>query len=113
MARHYSNEIPAWQLVDSYFPARTDKKENQIFLIYDEMRKYLATYEEAVSQIWLCNFSILNFIIYEESLIFFFISAPSHLIDVNINYSVCCFCFFLLRISIFILFLNYQDSMKN
>ncbi len=41
------------------------------------MRKYLGIYEEAVS---LCNFSILNFIIYEENLIFFFISAPSHLI---------------------------------
>ncbi len=60
----------------------TDKKENQIFLIYkeiqsgavaksymrkgfliyDEMRKYLPIYEEAVSHIWLCNCSIMNFL---------------------------------------------------
>jgi hypothetical protein len=64
----------------------TDKKENQIllifeeiqsgavaksymrkgFLIYEEMRKYFPIYEEAV----------LNF-----NLIFFFISAPSPLLD--------------------------------
>ena len=45
------------------------------FLIYEEMRKYLVKYEEAVSHIWLCNCSILNFHIYEENLIFFFISV--------------------------------------
>ncbi len=39
------------------------------------MLKYLIIYEEAVNHIWLCNWSILNFLIYEESLIFFFISA--------------------------------------
>ncbi len=70
---------------------RTDKKENQIFLIfkeiqsgavaksymrkgfliYEEMRKYFSIYEEAVSHIWLCNCSILNFLIYEENLISF------------------------------------------
>ncbi len=33
-------------------------------------------YEEAVSHIWLCNCSILNFLIYEENLIFFSISVP-------------------------------------
>ncbi len=71
----------------------TDKKENQIFLIYkeiqsgavaksymrksflmyEEKRKYLTIYEdeEAVGHIWLCNCSILNFLIYEENLIFF------------------------------------------
>ncbi len=43
------------------------------FLIYEEMRKYLVIYEEAVSQIWLCNRSHLNFLIYEENFIFFFI----------------------------------------
>ncbi len=46
------------------------------FLIYQEMRKYLPIYEEAVSHIWLCNCSILNFLMYEESFIFFFISVP-------------------------------------
>ncbi len=81
------------------FPC-TDKKENQIFLIYkeiqseavvksymrkgfliyEEMRKYFdyyyfPIYEEAVSHIWLCKCSILNFLIYEENLIFFFISV--------------------------------------
>ncbi len=45
------------------------------FLIYEEMRKYLRIYDEAVSHIWLCNCSILNFLIYEENLIFFFISV--------------------------------------
>ncbi len=76
----------------------TDKKENQIFLIYKEilsgavaksymrkgfliyveMRKYFPIYEETVSHIWLCNCSVLNFLIYEENLIFFFISVASH-----------------------------------
>ncbi len=43
-------------------------------LIYKEMRKYLTIYEEVVSHIliWLCNFSILNFLMCEENLIFFF-----------------------------------------
>ncbi len=45
------------------------------FLIYEEMRKYFPIYEEAVSHLWLCNCSILNLLIYEESLIFFFISV--------------------------------------
>ncbi len=39
------------------------------------MRKYFPKYEEAVSHTWLCNCSILNFLIYEENLIFFFISV--------------------------------------
>jgi hypothetical protein len=46
------------------------------FLIYEEMRKYLTKYEVAVSHIWLCNRSILNFLIYEENFILFFISVP-------------------------------------
>ncbi len=70
----------------------SDKKENKIFLIYkeiqsgavaksdmrkgfttyEEMRKYFP-YEEVVSHIWFCNWSILNFLIYEANLIFFFI----------------------------------------
>ncbi len=45
------------------------------FLIYEEMRKYLLIYEEAVIHIWLCNCSILNFLIYDENFILFFISA--------------------------------------
>ena len=46
-------------------------------LIYEEMRKYFPIYEEAPIHIWLCNCSILNFLIYEENSIFFFISVPS------------------------------------
>ncbi len=45
------------------------------FLIYEEISKYLTIYEEAVSNIWLCNRSHLNFLIYEENLIFFVISV--------------------------------------
>ncbi len=67
----------------------TDKKEKKIFLIYKEIQngavaksymmngfliykelhKYLTKYEEAVSYIWLCNCSILNFLTYEENVI--------------------------------------------
>ncbi len=47
------------------------------FLIYEEMRKYFLIYEEAISHIWLCNCSTLNFLKYEENLIFFFISAST------------------------------------
>ncbi len=52
-----------------------DKKENK-------MRKYFPIYEEAVSHIRLCNCSTLNFFIYEENLIFFFISE---IVDRQIN----------------------------
>ncbi len=65
----------------------TDKKENKIFLIYkeiqsgavaksymrkgfliyEEIRKYFPIYGEAVSHIWLCDCSNLNFPIYEEN----------------------------------------------
>ncbi len=47
------------------------------FLIYEEMRKYLVKYEEAVSHRWLCNWSIWNYLIYEENFILFFISTQS------------------------------------
>jgi hypothetical protein len=47
------------------------------FLIYEEMRRYFPRYEEAVSHICLCNCSVLNFLIYEGTLIFFFISVVS------------------------------------
>ncbi len=49
----------------------------QSFLIYEEMRKYFPIYEEAGSHIWLCNCSALNFPIYEENFLFFFISAET------------------------------------
>jgi hypothetical protein len=75
----------------------TDKKENKIFLIdkeiqngavaksymrngfliNEEMRKYFAIYEEAVSHIWLCNCSILNFLICQGKFDFLFISVIS------------------------------------
>ncbi len=45
------------------------------FLIYQEMRKYLTMYEEAGCHIWLCNRSHLNFLIYEENFIFYFIGV--------------------------------------
>ncbi len=47
------------------------------FLIYEEMRKYFPIYEEAVSHIWLCSCSILNFLIYEEILFSFLSVHPS------------------------------------
>jgi hypothetical protein len=40
----------------------------------EEMRKYLTIYEEAVSYMTL-NLSLLNFLIYAENFIFFFISV--------------------------------------
>ncbi len=88
---------------DYILPGCTIKKENQTFLIhkkirngavaksymrkgflmYEEMRKYLTIYDEAVSYIWLCNCSILNFLIYEENLIFFFISVSATKTDTS------------------------------
>ena len=47
------------------------------FLIYEEMRKYFSIYEEAVSHMWLWNCSILNFLIYEENFLLFFISVAA------------------------------------
>ncbi len=43
------------------------------FLMYEEMRKYLVVYEEAVSHIRLCNRSrsLLDFFINEENFVFF------------------------------------------
>ncbi len=40
------------------------------FLIYEEMRKYLVIYEEAISHIWLCNRSLRDFLTYEENFVF-------------------------------------------
>jgi hypothetical protein len=47
------------------------------FLIFEEMRKYLVIYEEAVGNIRLCNRSLLDFLIYEENFVFFFNSVNS------------------------------------
>jgi hypothetical protein len=41
------------------------------FLIHEEMLKHLTKNEEAVSHIWPCNRSLMNFLIYEENLIFY------------------------------------------
>jgi hypothetical protein len=38
------------------------------------MRKYFPINEEAVRHIWICNCSILNFLIYEKNFILFFIN---------------------------------------
>ena len=46
-------------------------------VVYEEMRKYLVIFEEAVSHIGPCNSSRLNFLIWEENLIFFFISVET------------------------------------
>ncbi len=73
----------------------TDKKGNQIFLIYRDIQNgavaklymtnglpiyreiftHFLIYLEALPQIWLCNCSTVNFLIYEENLIFFFASV--------------------------------------
>ncbi len=44
------------------------------FLIYNEMCKYSVINEEDVSHILLCNRSLVDFLIYEENVVFFFIS---------------------------------------
>jgi hypothetical protein len=54
-------------------------------LIYEEMRKYFPIYEEAVSHIWLCNRPRLNFLIYEENFISFFISAFEQWADFKVK----------------------------
>ncbi len=89
----------------------TDKKENLIFLIYEEiqsgavaksyirkgfliyeeMRKYFPMYEEAASHIWLCNCSILNFLINEENFFFFFISLWAEK-EVAVGFECNCTC---------------------
>ncbi len=45
------------------------------FLIYKEIRNFLTIFEEAVSQIGLCNRSHLNFLIYEDNFIFIFLNV--------------------------------------
>ncbi len=51
--------------------------------LLEEMCKYLTLYEEAASYIYLCNRSLLNFLIQEENFVFFFISVGvPHISDV-------------------------------
>jgi hypothetical protein len=59
------------------------------FLIYEEMRKYFPIYEEAVSHIWLCNCSILNFLLYEENYFYQcnYLAGRSQRTDINGNLS--------------------------
>ncbi len=79
-------------IIKYLFKEYTDKKEEFFFLIiheeiqnwsgaqscvrkafliiYEEMRKYLAIYEEAVCHIWLCTRSHLNFLTSEENFLF-------------------------------------------
>ncbi len=81
-------------LVRKFVPC-TDKKENRIFfickeiqsgavaksymtnslLIYGEIFAHFPIYEEALPHIWLCNCFTLNFLIYEDNFIFFFINV--------------------------------------
>ncbi len=69
----------------------TEKKEHQIFLLYKEIQNgaymtnglliygeifaHFFIYWKALPHIWLCNYSTLNFFMYEENFIFFSISA--------------------------------------
>ncbi len=49
--------------------------EEGLPIIYEEMRKYFPIYEETVNHIWLCNCSILNFLIlYMRKILFYFLS---------------------------------------
>ncbi len=60
----------------SNFPYISGNSEwSSCHLIYGEIFAHFLIYKEARSHIWLCNCSTLNFLIYEEKLIFFFISA--------------------------------------
>ncbi len=82
--------------VNCLYISCTDKKEKEIFLKYkeiqkwsvaksfmrksfpsiqyEEMRKYLTIYEEAVSHMWLCNRSLLN-LLYMRKIQFSFLSV--------------------------------------
>jgi hypothetical protein len=48
------------------------------FLIYKEMRKYLTIYEEAVSYIWLCTRSHLNFLMVRNFFFLLFYQCSNH-----------------------------------
>jgi hypothetical protein len=73
-----------WIKHRKFFVRYTDKKDNQIFLIHKEIQsgavaksdmrkgKYFPIYEEAVSHIWRCNCSTLNFLIYGKFYFLFY-----------------------------------------
>ncbi len=67
------NFFPIYKEIQSGAVAKSYMRKG--FLIYEEMGNYFPIYKEAVSYIWLCNCSILNFLIYGDILIFFFISV--------------------------------------
>jgi hypothetical protein len=77
--------------------SHTDKKENQIFLIYKEIQngavaKSYMRNAQTFPRIWggrfshirLCNCSILNFLMYKENLVLFFISAGGRQVNKKI-----------------------------
>jgi hypothetical protein len=55
------------------------------FLIYEKMRKYfgLIQYEEAVNHIWLCNRSLLNFLLYQDIFFLLFYQCILHLQEIE------------------------------
>ena len=54
-------------------------------LIYGELFAHFLIYFETLPNICLCNCSIMNFIIYEENFIFFFISVEEKYEGRNYN----------------------------
>ncbi len=78
----------------------TDKRENKIFLVYEQIKNaksymtngllicgeifsHFLIYYKALPHIWICNCSSLNFLIYEENSIWFFISVHCNLFRLN------------------------------
>jgi hypothetical protein len=79
----------------------TDKKEKKIFLVYTEIQKksvakpymtnglliygslfsHFLIYSEALPHLRLCNPSHLNFRLYEENFLFFFIKVDVQILD--------------------------------
>ncbi len=72
MIKKKINFFPIYKEIQSGAVAKLYMRKG--FPIYEEMLKYFPIYKEAVSHLWLCNCSVLNFLIYGEILIFFFIS---------------------------------------
>ncbi len=57
----YTDNKIKWNFPHIYMGAVAKSYKRQGFKIYEEMRKYIVIYEEAVSHIWLCNCSLLDF----------------------------------------------------
>jgi len=81
----YTREF-RWERLQSYIRGRAstwDRLQSHIYeeglvsrnSVSEEMRKHLTIYEEAVSHIYLCTRSHLNFLIYGENFLFFCISV--------------------------------------